>query len=153
MIRLTNESRILLAIAPADFRAGIDGMSARCRLVLEQDPKSGTIFCFTNRARTMVRALVYDGNGFWLMTKRLSRGTFQHWPRSEDALSTVSARELTRLLQCEAGWQPVPAQAIAQRQGTPVVRAEAVPTPVDHRPCTLATMDYGSSTSGQLSAT
>ncbi len=145
MIRLTNESRILLAIAPADFRAGIDGMSARCRQVLEQDPRSGTIFCFINRAHTMVRALVYDGNGFWLMTKRLSRGTFQHWPRSEGALSVLSACELTRLLQCEAAWQPVAAQS-----------ASPTPRPSKHTEnCsgTLANMDYGHGTSSQLSGT
>jgi transposase len=102
MIRLTHESRILLAIAPADFRAGIDGMSARCRQVLEHDPSSGAIVVFINRAHTMIRALSYDGNGYWLMTKRLSRGTFQHWPRGADALSCVGARELTRLIQCDA---------------------------------------------------
>lgn len=102
MIRLTHESRILLAIAPADFRAGIDGMSARCRQVLEHDPSSGAIVVFINRAHTMIRALSYDGNGYWLMTKRLSRGTFKQWPRSTGALSQVSARELTRLIHCEA---------------------------------------------------
>lgn len=102
MIRLTHESRILLAIAPADFRAGIDGMSARCRQVLEHDPSSGAIVVFINRANTMVRALSYDGNGYWLMTKRLSRGKFQHWPRTPGALTRVSARELTQLLQCDA---------------------------------------------------
>lgn len=102
MIRLTHESRILLAIAPADFRAGIDGMSARCRQVLEHDPSSGAIVVFINRANTMVRALSYDGTGYWLMTKRLSRGKFQHWPRTPGALTRVSARELTQLLQCDA---------------------------------------------------
>jgi transposase len=102
MIRLTHQSRILLAIAPADFRAGIDGMGARCRQVLEHDPSSGAIVVFINRAHTMIRALSYDGTGYWLMTKRLSRGTFKHWPTTPGAMSPVSARELTQLLQCEA---------------------------------------------------
>ena len=101
MIRLTNESRILLAIAPADFRAGIDGLSARCRIVLEHDPRNGTIFIFINRAKTMIRALTYEGNGFWLATKRLSKGTFRHWPSTGTAVSPMSAPELMQLLQCE----------------------------------------------------
>ena len=109
MIRLTSETRILLAIAPADFRAGIDGMSARCRLVLEQDPRSGALIVFINRTHTMIRALVYDGNGFWLSTKRLSRGRFQGWPTDAGTVSSVSAQHLTRLLQFEASWQPVAA--------------------------------------------
>lgn len=104
MIRLTNESRILLAIAPADFRAGIDGMSARCRLVLNQDPRSGIIFIFSNRTRTMIRALVYEGNGYWLLTKRLSKGRFKGWPRQTgDTLLPVSAADLMQLLECEPG--------------------------------------------------
>lgn len=107
MIRLTRETRILLATAPTDFRVGIDGLAARCRLVLEQDPRSGALIVFINRARTMIRALVYDGNGFWLMTKRLSRGRFDGWPTDGGTVSSVSAQQLTRLLQCEVSWQPV----------------------------------------------
>jgi transposase len=39
-------------------------------------PRSGTLFVFINRNKTMVRSLIYDGTGFWLMTKRLSKGRF-----------------------------------------------------------------------------
>jgi hypothetical protein len=42
----------------------------------------GTLFVFINRSKTMVRTLAYDGTGFWLMTKRLSKGKFQGWPKS-----------------------------------------------------------------------
>ena len=74
MILLTHQSPILLGVAPADFRRGIDGFVAQCRHTLGQDPSDGTIFVFINRARTMIRALSHDGSGYWLMTKRLSRG-------------------------------------------------------------------------------
>tara|TARA_B100000745_G_scaffold295684_1_gene240093 strand:+ start:4482 stop:4730 length:249 start_codon:yes stop_codon:yes gene_type:complete len=55
--------------------------SALCRYQLKQDPRSNAIFVFINRKRTMLRALCYDGSGYWLMTKRLSKGKFQ-WPKS-----------------------------------------------------------------------
>ena len=133
MIRLTHESRILLAIAPADFRAGIDGMSARCRQVLEHDPSSGAIVVFINRAHTMIRALSYDGNGYWLMTKRLSRGTFQHWPRGAGALSCVSARELIRLIQCEASQSDARGHSLESRQTVqPTSRFSTVPVCVEN---------------------
>lgn len=68
MIHLTAETQILLATKPADFRRGIDGFAALCRNQLKQEPRNGTLFVFTNRRRTMLRALCYDGSGFWLMS-------------------------------------------------------------------------------------
>ncbi len=71
MIQLTQHMRILVAIEPADFRKGIDGLAAVCRIHLHQDPFLGTVFVFRNRRATAVKILVYDGQGFWLSHKRL----------------------------------------------------------------------------------
>ncbi len=57
MIHLTADTKILLATKPADFRCGIDGFTALCRHQLKQEPRSGTLFVFTNRRRTMLRAV------------------------------------------------------------------------------------------------
>jgi len=38
MIQITPQMRVLVGVEPADFRAGIDGLAARCRTVLEVDP-------------------------------------------------------------------------------------------------------------------
>lgn len=72
MIQLTPQMRILVAIEPADFRKGIDGLARVCKEVLKQDPFSGWVFVFRNRPATALKALVYDGQGFWLFHKRLS---------------------------------------------------------------------------------
>jgi transposase len=77
MIYLTAETHILLATQPADFRKGIDRFVAVCRRALASDPRSGALFVFINRSKIMVRCLSFDGTGFWLMTKRLSKGKFQ----------------------------------------------------------------------------
>ena len=79
MIQVTPQMRVLVARQPLDFRKGIDGTAAICRLQLERDPMTGEVFVFRNRAGTMIRALVYDGQGYWLMTKRLSSGRFGYW--------------------------------------------------------------------------
>ena len=76
MILLTHETRILLGVVPADFRRGIDGFVALCQNTLALQPRDGSVFVFINRAHTMIRALSYDGNGYWLMTKRLSKGYY-----------------------------------------------------------------------------
>jgi transposase len=33
-----------------------------------------------NKKKTAIKILVYDGQGFWLCQKRLSRGRFCWWP-------------------------------------------------------------------------
>ena len=98
MIMLTRETRILLGVQPADFRKGIDGFQGLCRAALGQDPTDGTLYVFINRARTMIRALAYHESGFWLMTKRLSRGRFCGWPASGEPVSPSSAQALRALL-------------------------------------------------------
>jgi len=98
MILLTANTPILLAANPADFRCGIDGFVAICRHQLKQNPRSGTLFVFINRNKTMIRALSYDGSGFWLMTKRLSKGKFSNWPTLKEAISPMQAKQLRRLL-------------------------------------------------------
>jgi transposase len=98
MIHLTADTHILIAIAPADFRQGIDGLAATCRYKLSVNPSLGTVFVFINRNKTMVRALTYDGTGFWLMTKRLSKGKFQNWPISNKIIEPIIAKQLRQLL-------------------------------------------------------
>ena len=80
MIQITPQMRVLVAVEPVDFRKGIDGMAAQCREKLAADPFSGALFLFRSRSATSIKVLVYDGQGFWLAQKRLSKGRFRHWP-------------------------------------------------------------------------
>ncbi|MCX4030124.1 IS66 family insertion sequence element accessory protein TnpB [Endozoicomonas sp. SM1973] len=98
MIPLTTSTHILLATQPADFRKGIDGFVALCKQSLEQEPRTGVVFVFINRSKTMIRALHYDGTGFWLMTKRLSQGRFQGWPTNGVLTQAIAAKQLIVLL-------------------------------------------------------
>ncbi|MBI5383761.1 MAG: IS66 family insertion sequence element accessory protein TnpB [Verrucomicrobia bacterium] len=98
MIQITPQMRVLVAVEAADFRRGIDGLAQVCRAVLRADPFSGTVFVFHNRRGTAVKLLVYDGQGFWLCHKRLSKGKFRFWPSSVDAGTAVRAHELAVLL-------------------------------------------------------
>ena len=45
MIQLTPHMRILVAIEPADFRKGIDGLARLCEEVLHHDPFRGWVSC------------------------------------------------------------------------------------------------------------
>ena len=63
------------------------------------DPFTGTVFVFRNRRKTAMKLLVYDGQGFWLCQKRLSRGRFQWWPVAGDRPGApLEAHELQVLI-------------------------------------------------------
>ena len=94
MLQVSPSSRIFICLQLVDFRKGIDGLASVCRNKLDQDPFQGAIFVFRNRRKTTIRLLVYDGQGFWLCTKRLSKGTFQWWPDN----SSIDPSQLQTLL-------------------------------------------------------
>jgi len=98
MLQLTPQSRIFLALQPIDCRKGIDGLAAVCRQALGENPLGGAVYVFRNRAGTTLKLLLYDGQGFWLCTKRLSQGRFHWWPTAATPSVRLSARELSVLL-------------------------------------------------------
>jgi transposase len=99
MIQVTPQMRVLVGIEAVDFRRGIDGIARVCREALQADPFSGAAFVFRNRRATAVKLLVYDGQGFWLCHKRLSKGKFRCWPAANGSAATaVQAHELQVLL-------------------------------------------------------
>jgi len=98
MLQLTPQSRIFVATAPVDFRKGIDGLGAVCRQILGENPLEGAVYVFRNRAGTALKLLLYDGQGYWMMMKRLSQGRFAWWLTSVDARVPLSARKLLIVL-------------------------------------------------------
>lgn len=100
MIQIPAQAKVVLMHDPVNFRKGIEGMTAVARLVLEHEPMDGTVFAFINKGRHMLRLLCHDGSGFWLCTKRLSRGRFSAWPRGDGTSPCLEllSRELQVLL-------------------------------------------------------
>ncbi len=84
MLTLTGSLRIFLALQPCDMRRSFDGLHAIVTGTLGEDPRSGAVFVFTNRNRSIIKLLHWDGTGLWVHAKRLERGTFQ-WPKPSQA--------------------------------------------------------------------
>ena len=85
MIQITPQMRVLVAIEPVDGRKGIDSLARLCQEKLAEDPFSGCVFIFRSRRAMTVRVLTYDGQGYWLLIKRLSQGKFRWWPEGADS--------------------------------------------------------------------
>ena len=90
--------RVLVAIEPVDGRKGIDSLARLCQDKLAEDPFSGCVFVFRSRSGTAIRLLTYDGQGFWLLQKRLSKGRFQWWPEASGASKPLESYEAQLLL-------------------------------------------------------
>jgi transposase len=94
MFALSSLVRVYVAREPVDFRRGIDSLHALVRDGFGDDPLSGHLFLFFNRARDRLKILTWDRNGFWLLCKRLERGTFEMIPFHDGVRARV---ELTRV--------------------------------------------------------
>ena len=93
MLQISATTRIFVCNQLVDFRKGIDGLAAFCRIKLNQDPYQVAIFCFA-----IVPDLPFV---FWFMmgkgsgrVKRLSKGKFDWWPEKD----TLDARQVHTLL-------------------------------------------------------
>ena len=84
------------------MRKGFEGLYGLVRDRLGEDPLSGHLFLFTNRTRTRLKALAWDGSGLWVCAKRLEKGRF-HWlavasPDENEQRVTMRAEELAMLV-------------------------------------------------------
>jgi len=105
--------RILVALDSIDGRKGIDSLVQLCREKLATDPFSGGLFVFRSRRATSIRCLLYDGQGFWLAQKRLSKGRFAYWPSESGATRLLEAHQAQLLL--AAGNPDTPAAPVWHR--------------------------------------
>lgn len=114
MLSLPPSVRIFVALEPLDMRKSFDGLASASRHVLHQDPLSGHLFVFFNRARTMMKALYWDRNGYALVAKRLERGRFKLPAPDGSGRVEMEAMELALILEGidlagakrRARWQP-----------------------------------------------
>ena len=83
--------QVFLAVEPVDMRWGMERLSCHVQHHLGQPPNQGKAWCFTNRAHTRLKLLVWDGTGVWLCQRRLHRGSF-HWPRPGDAVCRLDGQ-------------------------------------------------------------
>jgi transposase len=91
-------TKIYVAVEAVDMRKGFEGLYGLVRDQLGADPLGGHLFLFSNRTRTRLKALVWDGSGLWVCAKRLEKGCFR-WPEAEGRRSvTMRSEELAMLV-------------------------------------------------------
>jgi len=97
MLSLSPATRVFLAVRPIDGRKGFNGLSVLVKETLQQEPTSGFLFVFINKARNRLKVLFWDGSGLVLCTKRLEAGRFAA-PLGQGQSQCLRPEELTLLM-------------------------------------------------------
>ena len=87
-----------------DMRKAMNGLSILVSESMEMNAFSGSVFVFCSRNRKVLKALYWDGTGFWMMVKRLEVHRFP-WPKDRMAAEEISSEQLYMLLSGIDFWQ------------------------------------------------
>ncbi len=97
MLSLSTKVRVFLCTRAVDMRKSFDGLHGLVLEVLRQDPLSGDLFVFLNKRRDRLKILVWEGDGWTILYRRLEAGTFA-LPASQGDSLVLSAAQLSLLL-------------------------------------------------------
>lgn len=91
-------AQVYVVTGYTDLRRGIDGLAAAVQGKLGLDPYSKALFLFCGKRRDRIKGLLWEGDGFLLLYKRLDNGAFR-WPRNETEAKLLTAQETRWLLE------------------------------------------------------
>lgn len=92
-------SRVFLATGYSDLRKGIDGLANIIQFQFELDPfQKDILFLFCGRRTDRLKGLVWEGDGFLLLYKRLNTGRFS-WPRTAAEALEITPEQYGMLMQ------------------------------------------------------
>lgn len=91
--------RIVLKVGRTDLRRGIDGLKAIIQLNGMDPLEKGTLYLFCGRRNDRIRGLTFEGDGFLLLTKRLSGENRFQWPRNEDDMKRITMSQYRNLME------------------------------------------------------
>ena len=84
-------SKIVIACGRTDLRRGIDGLARIIGAKYNLNPfEKNVLFLFCGNRSDRIKGLLWEGDGFLLLYKRIEDGSFS-WPKTPD-----EAAELTR---------------------------------------------------------
>ncbi|MGL6217075.1 MAG: IS66 family insertion sequence element accessory protein TnpB [Lacrimispora sphenoides] len=95
---ITAAKEIYIACGYTDMRKSIDGLAALVQEQFQMSPFQPALYLFCGRRRDRIKVLLWEGDGFVLLYKRLENGVFQ-WPRSEAECKPVTWQQFRWLLE------------------------------------------------------
>lgn len=91
--------KVYIACGRTDLRYGIDGLAMVIQNQFHLNPfDEGTLFLFCGTKSDRIKGLLWKGDGFVLLIKRLENGRYQ-WPRSTQELREMNQQQFEWLMQ------------------------------------------------------
>ena len=80
------------------MKLGIDGLANEIQNVFQLNPfDEGTLFLFCGRSSSRIKGLLWEGDGFLLLYKRLENGRFK-WPRNTEEMRLLDSEQYEWLM-------------------------------------------------------
>lgn len=95
---LAANKQVYLVTGYTDLRRSIDGLATIVQAQFNLDPYSSALFLFCGRRCDRIKGLLWEGDGFLLLYKRLDNGKFR-WPRNETEALLLTLQQIRWLLE------------------------------------------------------
>ena len=95
----TGFKKIYLSTGFTGLRRGIDGLASIIKYNFNLDPcDKNTLFLFCGRRTDRIKGLLWEGDGFLLLYKRLATGRFS-WPRTTAEATAITEEQYHQLME------------------------------------------------------
>lgn len=95
---ITIADKIYIVCGYTDMRKSIDGLCAILEGSFKLDPQTSTLYLFCGKRCDRIKALLWEGDGFVLIYKRLSvEGRFR-WPRTKEEVKLITWQQFDWLM-------------------------------------------------------
>lgn len=91
-VKFPDDIRIYIACGKTDMRKSIDGLAAIVTNNFNLNPFDNVLFLFCGGKRDRMKALLWGGDGFLLLYKRLENGAFQ-WPKTTEDVREITVQQ------------------------------------------------------------
>lgn len=95
---ITLASEIYIVTGYTDMRKSIDGLCAIIYDRLRMDPRRSALFLFCGRRCDRIKLLLWEGDGFCLLYKKLEADGRYQWPRSESEVKPLTWQQFDWLI-------------------------------------------------------
>ena len=89
--------RIIIVCGKTDLRRGIDGLAAVVQRFQLNPAERNVLFLFCGTRSDRIKGLVFEGDGWLLLYKRLDNGRFR-WPRNAQEAMSITQEQFDWLM-------------------------------------------------------
>ena len=94
----TSFKKVYIACGRTDLRYGVTGLATLVKFKFHLDPyDKGTLFLFCGRKTDRIKGLLWEGDGFLVISKTLCNGHFR-WPRDAEELRSLTHEQYKLLM-------------------------------------------------------